>query len=136
MISFKNYISNLNFNHLLFGFIIIFFFYIKNLINKFINLQQLNILILNKLCCKINYFSKKNNKNYNKFKKKFKKNYKKIKKIYKKSNSIYLKHLLNNESNKIKEVIQTPIINNLESDKINQSNCITVDEENEFEILD
>ena len=39
----------------------------------------------------------------------------------------------NIESNKILEVKpSTPIINNIE----NQSNCITVDEENEFEILE
>jgi hypothetical protein len=84
---------------------------------------------------KINNISKKNKKNYNKFNKKLKKNFKKIKKIYKESNNFYLKHLSNkSESNKIIEENQTnPTINNIAP---LQSNCITVDEENEFEILE
>ena len=127
MITFKNCISNLNFNHILFGFIIISFFYLKNLANKLTNLHRLNIILLNKFYNKINYITKKNKKNYYKFNKKFKKNYKKIKKILKSNN------FKNIESNKIMGVIPTTLINNI--DPI-QTNCIIVDEENEFEILD
>ena len=130
MITFKNCISNLNFNHILFGFIIISFFYLKNLVNKLTNLHHLNITILNKFYNKINYITKKNKKNYNKFNKKLKKKYKKIKKILKSNN---FKNLSNIESNKIMEVIPTTLINNI--DPI-QTNCIIVDEENDFEILD
>jgi hypothetical protein len=133
MITFKNCISNLNFNHILFGFVLFSFFYLKYLINKLINLQHLNIIILNKFYNKINSISLNNKKNHNKFNKKLKKNYKKIKKFIKKSNNFYLKNTSNIESSKILEVKpSTPIINNIE----NQSNCITVDEENEFEILE
>lgn len=133
MITFKNCISNLNFNHILFGFVLFSFFYLKNLINKLINLQHLNIIILNKFYNKINSISLNNKKNHNKFNKKLKRNYKKIKKFIKKSNNFYLKNTSNIESSKILEVKpSTPIINNIE----NQSNCITVDEENEFEILE
>ncbi len=131
MITFKNCISNLNFNHILFGFILFSFFYLKILINKLTDLHRLNIIILNKLYNKIKSISQKNIKNHNKIKKKFKKNYKKIKKIIKKSNNLYLKNLLNNEPLKI--IPSTSPINNIEQ---NQSNCIIVDEENEFEILD
>jgi hypothetical protein len=135
MVTFKNLLSNFNFNYILCGLLLFSFFYLKNLFNKLINLHQLNIIILNKLCNKINIISKKNKKNYNKFNnkfnKKFKKNYKKIKKIIKKSNNLYLKNLLNNEPLKI--IPSIPSINNIEQ---NQSNSITVDEENEFEILD
>jgi hypothetical protein len=127
MITFKNFISNLNFNHVLFGFILFSFFYLKILINKLTDLHHLNIIILNKLYNKIKYISLKNIKNHNKIKKKFKKNYKKIKKIIKKSNNLYLKNLLNNEPLKI--IPSTPPINNIEQ---NQSNYIIVDEENEF----
>ena len=127
MITFKNCISNLNFNHILFGFIIISFLYLKNLAKKLTNLHRLNIIILNKFYNKINYITKKNIKNYYKFNKKFKKNYKKIKKILKSNN------FKNIETNKIIEVIPTTLINNI--DPI-QTNCIIVDEENEFEILD
>jgi len=130
MITFKNCISNLNFNHILFGFIIISFLYLKKLAKKLTNLHHLNIIILNKFYNKINYITKKNIKNYYKFNKKFKKNYKKIKKILKSNN---FKNLSNIESNKIMEVIPTTIINNIDPIK---TNCITVDEENEFEILD
>ena len=131
MITFKNCISNLNFNHILFGFILFSFFYLRNLINKLTDLHRLNIIFLNKLYNNIKYISLKNKKNYNKFNKKLKRNYKKIKKIIKKSNNLYLKNLLNNESLKI--IPSTLPINNTEQ---NQSNCIIVDEENEFEILD
>ena len=86
MITFKNCISNLNFNHILFGFIIISFFYLKNLANKITNLHRQNIIILNKFYNKINHITKKNKKNYYKFNKKLKKNYKKIKKILKINN--------------------------------------------------
>jgi hypothetical protein len=135
MTNFKNFISNINLNHILLGFILISFFYIKNLANKLTNFYKVNIIIFNKLYNKINNISKKNKKNYNKFNKKLKKNFKKIKKIYKESNNTYLKHLSNkSESNKIIETNQsTHTINN--RDPL-QSNCITVDEENEFEILD
>lgn len=134
MITFKNCISNLSFNHILFGFLIISFFYLKNLINKLINWHQFNIIISNKLYNKINYFSNKNKKNYIKLDKKLKRNYKKIKKIYKKSNNLYLKYISNIEQNKTIEVkSSTPITNNIDS---NQSNCITVDVENEFEFID
>lgn len=133
MITFKNCISNLNFNHILFVFILFSFFYLKNLINKLTDLHHLNIIFLNKLYNNIKYISLKNKKNHNKLNKKFKKNYKKIKKIIKKSNNFYLKNISNNEKNKI-EVSQpiTPI-NNTEQ---NQSNCITVDVENEFEFIE
>ena len=131
MITFKNCISNLNFNHILFGFILFSFFYLRNLINKLNDLHRLNIIILNKLYNKIKYISQKNIKNHNKLKKKFKKNYKKIKKIIKKSNNLHIKYIANNEPPQI--ISSTPPINNIEQ---NQSNCITVDEENEFEILD
>jgi hypothetical protein len=130
MITFKNFISNLNFNHILFGFILFSFFYLKNLINKLTNLHCVNIIILNKLYNKIISISQKNKKNHNKFNKKLKKNYKKIKKIKKILKSNNFKNI---ESNKIIEVIPTTIINNI--DPIH-TNCITVDEENEFEILD
>ena len=128
MITFKNCISKLNFNHIIFGFIIISFFYLKNLANKLTTLHRLNIIILNKLINKINNITKKNKKNYYKFNKKFKKNYKKIKKILKNNN---LKN--KSEPNKIMEVIPTTLINNINS---NQTNCITVDEENEFEFVE
>ena len=108
MITFKNCISNLNFNHILFGFILFSFFYIKYLINKLINLHNLNIIILNKF-------------------------YKKIKKIIKKNNNFYLKNMANIESNKVLEVKPSTPINNTEQ---NQSNCITVDVENEFEFIE
>ena len=134
MITLKNCISKLNFNYILFGFIFISFFYIKNLINKLTDLHRLNIIILNKLYNKIKSISKKNKKNkknHHKLNKKFKKNYKKIKKI--------IKNISNNESNKIIKVIPTTpttpttLINNIEQ---NQSNCITIDVENEFEFVD
>ncbi len=131
MITFKNCISNLNFNHILFVFILFSFFYLKNLINKLTDLHHLNIIFLNKLYNNIKYISLKNKKNHNKLNKKFKKNYKKIKKIIKKSNNLYLKNLSNNEPLKITP--STSPINNIEQ---NQPNCIIVDEENEFEILD
>jgi predicted PurR-regulated permease PerM len=124
MITLKNCISNLNFNYILFGFIFISFFYIKNLINKLTDLHRLNIIILNKLYNKIKSISKKNKKNHHKLNKKFKK----IKKI--------IKNISNNESNKIIKVIPTTpttLINNIEQ---NQSNCITIDVENEFEFVD
>jgi hypothetical protein len=127
MITLKNCISNLNFNYILFGFIFISFFYIKNLINKLTDLHRLNIIILNKLYNKIKSISKKNKKNHHKLNKKFKK----IKKI--------IKNISNNESNKIIKVIPTApttpttLINNIEQ---NQSNCITIDVENEFEFVD
>jgi len=134
MITFKNYMSNLNFNHILFGFILFSFFYLRNLINKLTDLHHLNIIFLNKLYNKIISISQKNKKNHNKFNKKLKRNYKKIKKIINKSNNFYLKNMSNVESNKILELKpSTPTINNTEQ---NQSNCITVDEENEFEFLD
>jgi len=131
MITFKNCISNLNFNHILFGFILFSFFYLRNLINKLTNVHRLNIIFLNKLYNKIKSISQKNIKNHNKLNKKFKKNYKKIKKIIKKNNNLFIKHIVNDETNKI--IPSTPPINNIEQ---NQSNCIIVDEENEFEILD
>ena len=127
MITLKNCISNLNFNYILFGFIFISFFYIKNLINKLTDLHRLNIIILKKLYNKIKSISKKNKKNHHKLNKKFKK----IKKI--------IKNISNNESNKIIKVIPTApttpttLINNIEQ---NQSNCITIDVENEFEFVD
>ena len=133
MITLKYYLSNLNFNHILFGFILFSFFYLKNLINKLYNLHRLNIIFLNKFYNKINSISLNNKKNHNKFNKKLKRNYKKIKKIIKKSNNFYLKNMSNIESSKILEVKpSTPIINNIES----QSNCITVDVENEFEFIE
>ncbi len=127
MITLKNYVSNLNFNHILFGFILFSFFYLKNLINKLINLHNLIIIILNKFYNKTKSISQKNNKKYYKFNKKLKKNYKKIKKILKSNN------FKNIESNKIIDIIPTTLINNTEPI---QTNCITVDEENEFEILE
>jgi hypothetical protein len=133
MITFKNCISNLNFNHILFGFILFSFFYLRNLINKLTDLHRLNIIILNKFYNKIKSISQKNIKNHNKLNKKFKKNYKKIKKIIKKNNNLYIKNLSNIETNKIDVIPSTSPINNIEQ---NQSNCITVDEENEFEILE
>ena len=134
MITFKNCISNLNFNHILFGFILFSFFYLKNLINKLSNLHRLNIIFLNKFYNKINSISLNNKKNHNKFNKKLKKNYKKIKKIIKKSNNFYLKNMSNIESNKILEVKpSSPTINNIEE---SQYNCITVDVENEFEFIE
>jgi len=134
MITFKNCISNLNFNHILFGFILFSFFYLKNLINKLTDFYRLNIIFLNKFYNKIYSISLNNKKNHNKFNKKLKRNYKKIKKIIKKSNNFYLKNISNIESNKILEIKpSTPLINNTEQ---NQSNCITVDEENDFEILE
>jgi hypothetical protein len=131
MITFKNFISNLNFNHILFGFILFSFFYLKNLINKLTDLHRLNIIFLNKIYNKIKSISLNNKKNYNKFNKKLKINYKKIKKIIKKSNNLYLKNLSNSEPLKI--IPSIPPLNNIEK---NQPNCIIVDEENEFEILD
>jgi hypothetical protein len=127
MITLKNYVSTLNFNHILFGFILFSFFYLKNLINKLINLHNLIIIILNKFYNKTKSISQKNNKKYYKFNKKLKKNYKKIKKILKSNN------FKNIESNKIIDIIPTTLINNTEPI---QTNCITVDEENEFEILE
>jgi hypothetical protein len=132
MITFKNYLSNLNFNHIFFTFLLISFFYLKNLINKLIIWYQLNIIIFNKLYNKINNITKKNKKNYNKFNKKLKKNYKKIKKIYKENNKFYLKHISNNESYKNIEIKPTTPIYNIVPV---ENNCITVDEENEFEII-
>ena len=133
MITFKNYMANLNFNYIFCGLLLFSFFYLKNLFNKLTNLYHLNIIVLNKLCNKINIISIKNKKNYKKFNKKFKKNYKKIKKILKnnkKSDNNPINNLNNLEPTKIIEVIQ-PVI---------ESNCITVDvdndEENEFEIIE
>lgn len=129
MITFKNYLSNLNFNYIFCGLLLFSFFYLKKLFNKFTNLYHLNIIVLNKLCNKINIISKKNKKNY----KKFKKNYKKIKKILKnnkKSDNNPTNYLTNNSINiepaKIIEVLP-PVI---------ESNCITVDVENDFEIIE
>ena len=129
MITFKNCLSNLNFNYIFCGLLLFSFFYLKNLFNKLTNLYHLNIIVLNKFCNKINIISIKNKKNY----KKFKKNYKKIKKILK-NNKKYdnnpTNYLTNNSINiepaKIIEVLP-PVI---------ESNCITVDEENEFEIIE
>lgn len=140
MITFKNFISNLNFNHILFGFILFSFFYLKNLINKLTNLHRVNLFILNKLCKKINTSIKKNKKNCYKFTKKFYKNYKNIKKLlkknYKQSNNISnLINFYQSKQQKNIEVIQsnTTPLNNIESV---QTNCIIVDEENEFEIIE
>ncbi len=137
MIIFKNFISNLNFNHILFGFILFSFFYLKNLIYKLTNLHRVNLFILNKLCKKISTSIKKNKKNYYKLKKKFYKNYKNIKKLlkknYKQSNNIYnLINLYQSKQQKNIESNTTPL-NNIESV---QTNCITVDQENEFEIIE
>jgi hypothetical protein len=134
MITFKNYLSNFNFNHIFFVFILFSFFYLRNLINKLTNLHSLNIIILNKLYNNINSISLKNKKNNNKFNKKLKKNYKKIKKIIKKSNNFYLKNISNIESPKILELKpSTPLNNNIDN---NQSNCITVDVENEYDFAE
>jgi hypothetical protein len=135
MLTFKNCLSNLNFNYIYSGLLLFFFFYIKNLFCKLTNLYQLHIIVLNKLCNNIKIISKKNKKNYNKFSKKFskkfKKNYKKIKKILK-NNKQFDNNISNNciELNKIIEVIP-PIV---------ESNCITVDVDNDvdndFEIIE
>ena len=125
MITFKNFLSNFNFNYILYGFLLFSYFYLKNLINKLTNLYQLNIIVLHKLCNKINIISKKNKKNYNKFNKKFKKNYKKIKKILKNNKQSY-NNSTNTEPAKIIEVIPSLV----------ESNCITVDVENDFEIIE
>jgi len=137
MITYRNLIANLNFNYILIGLFFISFFYFKNLFNKLYKIQQLYIFILNNIFDKIKLITNKNKKNYNKFNKKIKKNKKKIKKFKKilnENNNFYLKYILNIESKKIIDVKSTtPPINNVE---INQPNSITVDEENEFEILD
>lgn len=125
MITFKNFLSNFNFNYILCGFLLFSFFYLKNLLKKLTNLCQLNIIVLHKLYNKINIISKKNKKNYNKFTKKFKKNYKKIKKILKNNKQSY-NNSTNTEPAKIIEVIPSIV----------ESNCITVDVENDFEIIE